>query len=71
MAAGSLKVSTSGFYEWRTRPASERDRQDAELANAITAIHAGSRQTHGVRRIHAELRQATVCGSAISGCGGA
>jgi putative transposase len=51
-----LKVSTSGFYEWRTRQASTRDRQGAELANTIAAIYAGARQTYGVRRVHAELR---------------
>jgi putative transposase len=44
------------FYEWRGRPASARDRDDAELANTIAAIHTASRQTYGVRRIHAELR---------------
>lgn len=56
MACRVLKVSTSGFYEWRGRPASARDRDDAELANTIAAIHTASRQTYGVRRIHAELR---------------
>ncbi len=56
MACRILKVSTSGFYEWRSRPASARDRDDAESANTIGAIHLSSRQTYGVRRIHAELR---------------
>ncbi len=56
MTCRILKVSTSGFYEWQSRPASTRDREDAELANTIAAIHAGSRQTYGVRRVHAELR---------------
>lgn len=56
MACRILKVSTSGFYEWRRRPASDRDREDAQLANTISAIHAASRQTYGVRRVHAELR---------------
>jgi len=56
VACRILKVSTSGFYEWRSRPASARDRDDAELANTIAAIHTSSRQTYGVRRIHAELR---------------
>jgi len=57
VACRVLKVSTSGFYEWRSRPASARDRDDAELANTIAAIHTASRQTYGVRGIHAELRR--------------
>ena len=48
-------MSTAGFYEWRGRPASARVRDDAELANTIAAIHTASRQTYGVRRVHAEL----------------
>ncbi|QNI12635.1 transposase [Mycobacterium kubicae] len=44
-------MSTSGFHEWRTRAACDRDRHDAELANTITAIHTASRHTYGVRRI--------------------
>ncbi len=56
MACRVLKVSTSGFYESRLRPASIRDRDDAELTNIIAVIHNASRQTYGVRRIHAELR---------------
>jgi len=51
-----LKVSTSGFYDWRSRPASCRDRDDAQLVDTIAAIHTASRQTYGVRRVHAELR---------------
>ena len=56
MTCRILKVSTSGFYEWRRRPASCRDRDDAQLVNTIAAIHTASRQTYGVRRVHAELR---------------
>ncbi|EFQ83224.1 integrase core domain protein [Aeromicrobium marinum DSM 15272] len=51
-----LGVSTSGYYEWRSRPPSARDVADAHLLNVIREIHAASRQTYGVRRVHAELR---------------
>ena len=51
-----LKVSTSGFYEWRHRRPSLRDLEDAHLIHALRDIHAGSRRTYGVRRCRAELR---------------
>ncbi|WP_345182607.1 IS3 family transposase, partial [Nocardioides caricicola] len=51
-----LQVSRSGFYEWSTRGPSARDIDDARLLDTIITIHADSRQTYGVRRVHAELR---------------
>lgn len=51
-----LNVSTSGFYEWREHPPSDRAVADANLVETITDIHAGSRGTYGVRRVHAELQ---------------
>jgi putative transposase len=50
-----LEISASGYYAWSTRPASARARADAELLDRIRAIHARSRGTYGVPRIHAEL----------------
>jgi hypothetical protein len=38
-----LKVSTSGSYDWRSRSASCRYRDDPQLFNTIAAIHAASR----------------------------
>jgi putative transposase len=55
VACRVLGVSTSGYYEWRDRPASDRDRDDAFLLNDVIEIHAASRGTYGVRRVHAEL----------------
>ena len=52
-----LKVSRSGYYAWRKRPASQRDVANAALADVIEAIHADSRGTYGARRVHAELRE--------------
>jgi transposase InsO family protein len=51
-----LKVSPSGFYEWRSRPPSKRDLEDAYLTETIRQVHATSRQTYGSPRVHAELR---------------
>lgn len=51
-----LKVSRSGYYEWRGRTLAERDWADAYLANTIHDIHAGSRGCYGAPRVHAELR---------------
>jgi putative transposase len=53
---GTLKVSKSGFYGWRGRPASERAKVDASLSEKIARIHEDSRETHGASRIHFELR---------------
>ena len=51
-----LRVSRSGFYAWRDRPPSVRDRQDAELAEAIQSSHAASDGVYGVLRIHEDLK---------------
>jgi putative transposase len=51
-----LGVSTSGYYAWRSRPASPRALADAVLTEVIRQIHTGSRLTYGAPRIHAELR---------------
>ena len=50
-----LGVSRSGFYAWRDRPPSTRDRADTELVGVIRAIHTRSRGTYGAPRVHAEL----------------
>jgi len=51
-----LGVSRSGYYAWRKRPPSERERADHELAQLIRATHERSRGTYGSPRIHAELQ---------------
>jgi transposase InsO family protein len=56
VACRVLKVSRSGYYEWRDRPPSRRDVDDAHLANTIIDIHAMSRCSYGAPRVHAELR---------------
>jgi len=51
-----LKVSASGYYAWRSRPASARATADADLTRHIRTIHAGSQGTYGAPRVHAELK---------------
>jgi len=50
-----LGVSPSGYYAWRQRRPSQRAQTDAVLLERIRAIHARSRGTYGVPRVHAEL----------------
>lgn len=50
-----LKVSRSGYYAWRDRPPSRRDRENAALIEQIRQIHHRSRGTYGYPRVHAEL----------------
>ena len=51
-----LGVSRSGYYAWLTRPASARATTDALLTTQLHGIHACTRGTYGVPRVHAELR---------------
>ena len=51
-----LEVSTSGYYAWRDRPPSEREREDAALTERVGAIHEASFGTYGAPRVHSELR---------------
>jgi putative transposase len=51
-----LRVSKSGFYGWRNRGPSARDRADALLSEKIARIHIDSREIYGAPRIHFELR---------------
>lgn len=51
-----LGVSPSGYFAWRRRGPSARASSDAALSARIRAIHARSRGTYGVPRVHAELR---------------
>jgi putative transposase len=51
-----LKVSRSGYYDWKERPPSRRDRENANLTERIREVHHRSRGTYGYPRVHAELR---------------
>jgi len=52
----ALDVSRSGFYAWRDRPTSARDREDGRFRVLIRGIHKRSRSTYGVPRVQEELR---------------
>jgi putative transposase len=57
-----LDVSTSGYYEWRDRPASASAQRRDRLATLIQVIFDESDRTYGYRRIHAALaRQGEDC----------
>jgi putative transposase len=55
VACRVLKVSRSGYYEWRGRPPSARDEENELLLKHIRAVHTESRGTYGWPRVHAEL----------------
>jgi transposase InsO family protein len=52
-----LNVSSSGYYDWRKRPASQRQQANDKLLVAIRQEHEVSRQTYGSRRIHAAVKR--------------
>jgi putative transposase len=48
-------VSTSGFYEWKSRPVPTTTRRRMKLAGLIEALFHASDGTYGYRRVHADL----------------
>jgi putative transposase len=50
-----LDVSRSGYYDWRERAPSARAVDDEVVVEEIRLVHEQSRQTHGYRRVTAEL----------------
>ena len=53
-----LKVSRSAYYQARGDEPSGRDRDDAELAAQVKAVHEDSKGRYGAPRVHAQLRAA-------------
>ena len=50
-----LGVSSSGFYDWRSRPQSETARRRELLEIKIKALFEANNEEYGYRRIHAAL----------------
>ena len=50
-----LGVSSSGYYAWSKRMPSRRAQSNCSLTRTLRTIHAASRGTYGVPRVHAEL----------------
>ena len=55
-----LEVSRSGYYAWRSRPASPRAVADDVLTVQIRTAFEDNRRVYGAPRIHAELAEAGV-----------
>lgn len=53
----ALGVSVSGYYAWRKRQASGRERSNEQLLTEIRAVYQAGRGVYGSPRIHAALRQ--------------
>lgn len=51
-----LNVSPSGFYKWRRRVETTRDRENRALAKEIEAVFFASNTNYGSPRVHAALR---------------
>ena len=56
-----LKVSRSGYYAWRVRPESDRDKTDRVLTGALRRLHAKSKGVYGSPKLVAELKDEGYC----------
>ena len=54
----ALRVSPSGYYDWRHRPPSARAMANLMLTEAIRKAHKNSDETYGMPRVRAELCEA-------------
>jgi transposase InsO family protein len=50
------EVTRAGYYQWRSRERSERERQNDALLGRIGRVHGESRGTYGSPRVHRVLR---------------
>jgi putative transposase len=64
----TLQLSTSGYYAWRRRPASERRRRRAQLVEHVRQAHQRSRCTYGSPRVTIELKASglSVCQNTVA-----
>jgi putative transposase len=54
----ALGVSSSGYYDWRDRPISNRDEENQRLVSQIKQFHQASRAIYGSPRITKDLQEA-------------
>ena len=52
-----LGVSESGYFAWKVRPASRRQKEDMVLLAHIRSQFAASHETYGAPRMHVELQE--------------
>lgn len=58
-----LSVSRSGYYGWRCREPSARQREDAALAVHVRRVHVASREAYGARKVwKALVAEGIACG---------
>jgi len=50
-----LEVSRQGYYAWKKRAPSARQKEDVTLTTLIAAIHKAHKGRYGIDRIHADL----------------
>lgn len=63
LACETLEISRSGFYDWKTRPESERALDNAKLVEKIKLVHSQSRGLYGSPRVTEALKnEGLVCG---------
>ena len=63
-----MEVSRSGYYSWRKRGKSAREKERDQLIPMVKAIHKKSRSTYGKRRIAEELQsEGFFCGEHKAG----
>ena len=60
MLCRMLDVTRSGYYAWRDRPPSGRERRRLELMQRIRRVHQESRCTYGSPRIAVELKESGI-----------
>ena len=60
---GVLQVSRSGYYAWRTRPASPRSQANRQLLATLQRLHAQTKERYGAVKLWRALQAAGVpCG---------
>ena len=58
-----LRVSRSGYYAWRTRPASARSQANGQLLDAMRSLHAQTKERYGAVKLWHALHAAGIrCG---------